>query len=31
MGTFMLLALFCAFLLGVTAGAWLTDLTMRRR
>jgi hypothetical protein len=31
MGTFMLLALFCAFLLGVTAGAWLTDITMRRR
>jgi hypothetical protein len=31
MGTFMLLALFCAFLLGMTAGAWLTDIAMRRR
>jgi hypothetical protein len=31
MGMFMLLSLFCAFLLGVTAGAWLTGITMRQR
>jgi hypothetical protein len=31
MGTFMLLALLCAFLLGMTAGAWLSDLTTRPR
>jgi hypothetical protein len=29
MSTFMLLALLCAFLLGMTAGAWLCDITMR--
>jgi hypothetical protein len=31
MGTFMLLALFCAFLLGMTAGAWFCGITMRTR
>jgi hypothetical protein len=31
MDTFTLLALLCAFLFGVTAGAWLSDLTMRPR
>jgi hypothetical protein len=29
MSTFMLLALLCAFLCGMTAGAWLSDITMR--
>jgi hypothetical protein len=31
MGTFMLLALLCAFLLGMTAGALLCGITMRAR
>ena len=31
MDTFMLLALHCAFLVGMTAGAWLSDLTTRAR
>jgi hypothetical protein len=31
MSTFVLLALLCAFLLGMTAGAWLSDITMRQR
>jgi hypothetical protein len=31
MDTFTFLALLCAFLVGVTAGAWLSDLTMRAR
>jgi hypothetical protein len=31
MDTFTLLALLCAFLVGMTAGAWLSDLTTRAR
>jgi hypothetical protein len=27
----MLLALLCAFLVGMTAGAWLSEITMRPR
>jgi hypothetical protein len=29
MGTFILIALLCAFLLGMTAGAWLCGITTR--
>jgi hypothetical protein len=31
MDTFTLLALLSAFLVGMTAGAWLSDLTTRAR
>jgi hypothetical protein len=31
MDAFMFLALFCAFLLGMTAGAWLGHITMQQR
>jgi hypothetical protein len=31
MDTFTLLTLLCAFLLGMTAGAWLSGITMRPR